>query len=234
MNLMRKAAFAAIALTAATAFAGPNMFYGAGFGFSQNNSAINSTKITVSSGDATGAKSYLATGGEALQGFGFVGVSGSLSDMISGSVQADLGFDGLSKDVRTAAVTTDGAVNLNLQSGLYYGASARLSVIRGDFAPYLLAGIRAGQWSATYTNTAPNIVESMPVGLVHTKSKTMVSPELGVGINFTYSDAMDGRMEYKYMFGSTASTSIAHPTDGTAMNNSLSARQQSVQFSLVF
>lgn len=232
---MRKAAFAAIALTATTAFAGPNVFYGAGFGFSQNNSAINKTTITSATDSTlTGERSYVATGGEALQGFGFVGISGSLSDMISGSVQADLGFDGLSKDVQTEVGTGTGAVNINLQSGLYYGASARLSVIRGDFAPYLLAGVRAGQWSTNINNTSATSMLGIPAGYTHSQSKTLVAPELGIGINFTYSDAMDGRMEYKYMFGSTSSNTNLDADNTRIHDRSISARQQSVQFSLVF
>lgn len=232
MNLMRKAAIAVLALSATAAFAGPNVYYGAGFGFSQNNSAINSTQTVTDSGNATGVAARIVTGGEALQGLGFVGVSGSLSDMIRGSIQADLGFDGLSKDVLSESVDTTGSITAKIQSGLYYGASARLSVIRGDFAPYLMAGVRAGQWSADINNSSTGPIHGIAAGTSTSTSKTLVAPELGVGVNFTYSDQMDGRMEYKYMFGGTGTNALV---DGSNTNtNGLSVRQQSVQFSLVF
>lgn len=233
MNLMRKAAIAVLALSAASAFACENMSYGLGFGFSQNNSAINSTQTT--SGTANNVSARIVTGGEALQGFGFVGFSKNLTDNLRASIQADLGFDGLDKTVLTETPGDSGSVTVNLKSGFYYGASTSLSVIRGDFAPYMLVGVRAGQWSANVSNTSDATIHGVISGYNTSNSETLVAPELGVGVNFTYSDTMDGRMEYKYMFGSTATASFVDADTPTTVNNQgLSVRQQSVQFSLVF
>lgn len=226
MMSMKRAAIAALVLSATT-FAGHDVFYGVGAGFSQNNSSYNATTVVQSSG-ALVSNSSIITGGEALKGFGFVGISGSLSEMLRGSIQADIGFDGLNKTVIAANGLSDASSTVNLKSGFYYGASARLSVIRGDYAPYLVAGVRVGQWSTTIDTTSTTYSPAATVDF----SNTFVAPELGIGINVSYTDKLDGRMEYKYMFGSTNTQTVTTTTQESSF--SLSPRQQSVQFSLVF
>lgn len=231
MISMKKAAIAAVLLSASVQAS--QVYYGLGAGFSQNNSSFNQT-LTPGAGSQTAANSAsMISGGEALKGFGFVGISGSLSELLRGSIQLDAGFDGLNKDVGLVTVS-DGELTTNLQSGFYYGASARLSVIRGDFAPYALAGVRAGQWSLNVQNTSAQAISFIPAGTDTTVSGTLVAPELGVGLNVTYTDEWDGRMEYKYMFGSTKSNFSTNTTTGDQTEISLSPRQQSLEFSLVF
>lgn len=232
MNFMKKVSMAALVLSASAFAEGHHAYYGLGFGSSQNNSTFNS--VQTNAGVADGVSSSAVAGGQAFQGFGYVGVTGSISDMLRGSIQADIGFDGLNKTILSES-NSSGSETLGLQSGFYYGASARLAVVRGDYAPYLLAGVRAGQWTTNVVNSSSEAINGYPAGYNVSTSKTMVSPELGIGINVTYTDELDGRMEYKYMFGSTGTSVVENASNSELVNtNSVSVRQQSVQFSLLF
>jgi opacity protein-like surface antigen len=220
MRLIKSSAIAALVLSAASIFAGSatphhphhiqahagygKLIYGLGYGMGQNNSTLN----TISQNTTTSA---LVTGGTSFQGFGFVGYEAELSECYKASIQSDLGYDSLNKTVSSTTSQT-----MKIKSGFNYGLSARAGMVHGDFSPYLLAGLRIGQWS-----------ESISSPLVSAK-KTLVAPELGAGIQFVLSDKVDGRMEYKYFFGGNINV-----VNGTN-TYTLKARQQSAQFSLVF
>ena len=237
MRLIKPSAVSAILLSAASVFASSathavahvnnqhfepastnKIIYGLGLGIGQNNSSINTTFAAGSTN--------LATGGASFQGFGFVGYQAHISDLYKLSIQADIGYDSLNKSVAETATSS-----VKIKSGFNYGISARAGMIRGDYTPYLVAGLRVGQWSKSIVSTAahggviPTIANANVLG-----KKTLVAPELGAGVHFTLSDKVDGRMEYKYFFGGNITKA-----DSTPINTyKLQARQQSVQFSLVF
>lgn len=239
MRLIKSSAIAALVLSAASVFAGSatphhqphhhvehagygKLIYGLGFGIGQNNSTLTSTTTAGTTGSTI-------FGGTSFQGFGFVGYQAELSDAYKVSIQADLGYDSLNKNVHTF-----GSETIKIKSGFNYGVSARAGMVHGDFTPYLLAGLRIGQWTNTLANSSTTaIAGAHPVGASATVTgkKTLVAPELGAGVNMTLSDNVDARMEYKYFFGGNI---VKADTASTINTHTLKARQQSVQFSLVF
>lgn len=234
MSSMKKAAFAALVLSATSVFAASPLYYGAGFGMGQNNSKFTSTATTTAGAVETAGTGSITTGGTSGQIFGFVGYQLGLSDTMKASIQADIGYDSLNTtvyEVITAAASANTST-LNIKSGFDYGVSGRLGMVHGDYAPYLIAGVRVGQWSATVNNTVDNAVHFIRGEAEgQTIKKTVIAPELGLGVQFTLSDNIDGRMEYKYALGGSFSG-----TDEATVPNTykLTPRQQSVQLSFIF
>ena len=236
MSSMKKAAFAALVLSATSVFAASPLYYGAGFGIGQNNSKFTSTASNAGVAETTGTGS-ITTGGTSGQIFGFVGYELGLSDSIKTSIQADIGYDSLNATVYEVITSATNTSTLNIKSGFDYGVSGRLGMVHGDYAPYLIAGVRVGQWSATVDNTSTvaQSTDFIRSGInATTVKKTVVAPELGLGVQFTLSDSIDGRMEYKYAFGGSFSGVDTTSTTGYQNTYKLSPRQQSVQLSFIF
>lgn len=235
MSSMKKAAFAALVLSATSIFAASPLYYGAGFGIGQNNSKFTSTATTAAGAADTTGTGSITTGGTSGQIFGFVGYQLGLSDTMKASIQADIGYDSLNATVYEVVISSTNTSTLKIKSGFDYGVSGRLGMVHGDYAPYLIAGVRVGQWSATVDNTIANgthFIRGTADGT--TVKKTVVAPELGLGVQFTLSDNIDGRMEYKYAFGGSFS-GVDTTTANTARSTyKLSPRQQSVQLSFIF
>jgi len=232
MSSMKKAAFAALVLSATSVFAASPLYYGAGFGMGQNNSKFTSTAATSAGVAETTGTGSITTGGTSGQIFGFVGYQLGLSDTMKASIQADIGYDSLDTTVYEVITSSTNTSTLNIKSGFDYGVSGRLGMVNGDYAPYLIAGVRVGQWSAAVDNTVANtthFIRGEAAG--KTVKKTVIAPELGLGVQFTLSDSIDGRMEYKYALGG----SFSEKDTASAPNTyKLTPRQQSVQLSFVF
>ena len=218
MYVIKKSAIATLIFSASSVFA-HTAYYGSGFGIGQNTSSVHTTYTTGST--------QAITGGSSLQRFYFIGGQRQLSEIYTLSIQMDLGYDNLSNTVASA-----GTEIVKIKSEFHCGLSARAGIIRGDYAPYFVAGLRIDEWSLSVENfgnsdtygVIPAIASANVLG-----EKTLIAPELGVGIHFTLSDKIDGRMEYKYFFGGNITQ-----VDSTSTNTyTLQARQQSVQFSWI-
>ena len=215
----KKTAIASLVLLGTSVFAHP-IYYGYGLGIGQNNSSF---RVDVD-------REYIEflTGGNSLQVVGFVGYQAHISELYKLSIQADLGAEKFNKSIYSSSF----GEKMDIKTDIHYGFSARAGVIRGDYTPYLIAGLRIGQWSLSLKDTDNEYMGLASLESSHVLGKkNLVAPELGVGVRFTLSDKVDVGLEYKYFFGGNITLVVDSLSDATY---TLKARQQSVQFSLVF
>jgi opacity protein-like surface antigen len=168
----------------------------------------------------------IKAGGDGIQAVAFAGYKMLVGDTFHASVQADLGYDTLKSEFLTTDVAS--AFSYTLKTDISYGASVRAGMVYDTANTYLIGGLRIAKWKVIDQYNTSAIVQADAT----TVSKSLVTPELGFGVEFNVSDSVSARKEYKYLMGKKQE--LKTESAASDIDYSIKVREQSVQVSLVF
>lgn len=204
-----------------------NFFLGAAAGlgmFDGNYRAFNTSNQLLATAPNAGGDSFL---GGLLGGYQW-----SLSHHLYVGVVANALYNSLNSDIRsTFATGTPGnraAVRNYFQGGLALRLGRELS---SGVTPYILAGAEAGNWRLLVENKTGGTVNSIAANTTLSASKTLVGPQVGMGVLFDVCPHWQAGLEYAHTWFGDVSFNA---TTGSIATHKLTADQNQMLASVAY